>query len=261
MGDGMAIEDERHQEGEEIVVRGDVEHHDAAQQLRKERLEDTIPHHEEGEVTAHIEVREQMNSRSSESTTTTAPISESTNDRRGTPLQQPPTSTTTVVHGIVMQTPIDAPIKDVQQLEQQQQLQQEFNSSSPIIYTITDKNYTLLHTDTWLINTYAPWCPHSLALVNIYPEIISTLYQNTSLKFSTHPSTYKFALVNAHTNSKTAALLEVRSYPSVKLIQAGNVWTMRGNLTKEGVVSFVGEGWRAEKWYNKLPPTWSIWFV
>ncbi|KAI9351282.1 hypothetical protein BDR26DRAFT_422634 [Obelidium mucronatum] len=131
---------------------------------------------------------------------------------------------------------------------------------------ITDANSTLLRSGNWLlaihgVGTY--WqCPHSVDLLRRWDmEIASVLKSNSSLQFHNN-SVYNIALIDGCENTRIAALLEVQAYPTVKLIQQGLVWTYREslNFTSESIVEFAADGWKQHMWYNKLPPTWSVWF-
>ncbi|KAJ3236231.1 hypothetical protein HDU81_011074 [Chytriomyces hyalinus] len=84
---------------------------------------------------------------------------------------------------------------------------------------------------------------------------------NKSLHYHNN-SAYRIATIDAAVNTRTAALLEVQAYPTIKLIQQGMVWTFRDsqNMTTSNIVRFASEDWKEYAWFNKLPTTWSVWF-
>ncbi|KAI9007710.1 hypothetical protein DFJ74DRAFT_688787 [Hyaloraphidium curvatum] len=70
----------------------------------------------------------------------------------------------------------------------------------------------------------------------------------------------RFARIDAVRNAELAAQLEVKAYPTVKLLQDGNIWTLSNiTLDAESVLYFAREGWRIAPFYNRMPrkPSWS----
>ncbi|KAI8607274.1 hypothetical protein BC830DRAFT_1175494 [Chytriomyces sp. MP71] len=132
------------------------------------------------------------------------------------------------------------------------------------VLALTDANMTLLTTGVWLIVIHAqPWCPYSAELMRRWTnEIAPALQGNASLQFHSNGSLYRIAELDATRNTKTAALLEVQAFPTVKLVQKGFVWTYRDslNFTTPSLVAFASDGWKDSAWYNRLPTTWSLWF-
>ncbi|KAJ3122029.1 thioredoxin- transmembrane protein 4 [Nowakowskiella sp. JEL0407] len=127
-------------------------------------------------------------------------------------------------------------------------------SASPDLF-LSESNYSVIENGTWLVQIYAPWCPFSQKLQQLWPEVVSNL--------SVYNSSYMFAKVNGPLNPKIASILEIRSYPSIKLIQDGNVWTYDHRNERYAsvgeIVYFVQTKWKLMLFYNRLPKTWSLW--
>ncbi|KAJ3080728.1 hypothetical protein HK102_002853 [Quaeritorhiza haematococci] len=161
-------------------------------------------------------------------------------------------------------------------------------------YEITDANYTLLAKGTWLVQLYAPWCPFSQKLQLIWADLSKTInpvsvhYANppptptptkAQRKQQGHPtSTIRLppllitptpkpvvylARIDATKNTKAAALLEIKGFPSIKLIVNSTIYTFSTpTLTLSTLLDFAHGGYRALPYYNRLPTplTHSIWY-
>ncbi|KAJ3405175.1 hypothetical protein HDU80_001792 [Chytriomyces hyalinus] len=132
-----------------------------------------------------------------------------------------------------------------------------------LVHVISDANASLLTSGVWLVAVHADsWCPFSNELLSRWDgEVAATLQNNKSLHYHNN-SAYRIATIDGAVNTRTAALLEVQAYPTVKLIQQGMVWTFREtqNMSTSKIVQFASEDWKEYAWFNKLPTTWSVWF-
>ncbi|KAI9204302.1 uncharacterized protein BJ171DRAFT_506904 [Polychytrium aggregatum] len=146
------------------------------------------------------------------------------------------------------------------------------------VHVITDSNYTELRNGDWLVLAYAPWCAFSQAILSHWhlhedqPE--SGLGASALRNLTLTNETLRFARVNAQENTRTAALLEIRQYPSIKLILNGtHVWTYSSfsssSLTDEGseaeyspamIELWVVKKWKQQHILNQLPQSYSIWY-
>ncbi|OUM65385.1 hypothetical protein PIROE2DRAFT_20331 [Piromyces sp. E2] len=63
----------------------------------------------------------------------------------------------------------------------------------------------------------------------------------------------KFAQINAYESIDVAALLEVKGFPTIKMLHKGNVVTYTNSTSHDRLVKFAIEDWMNQEWYNRLP--------
>lgn len=77
---------------------------------------------------------------------------------------------------------------------------------------------------------------------------------NAAATTETFSQTLQFGFISPSTNLDLTALLEPKSYPTVKLLLDGHAWTFSNrSLDRESIVRFAREGWRELGWFNKVP--------
>ncbi|KAI8924513.1 hypothetical protein BC831DRAFT_465376 [Entophlyctis helioformis] len=114
-----------------------------------------------------------------------------------------------------------------------------------------DANFTLLYNGTWVLQAYqGVGCPFSDKLQTIWPAIVQEGHVAND--------TIRFASLDAQQHRAATTVLEVKVFPTIKLIQNGSVFTYRGNLTKAAILDFIAKGYRDLRWYNRLPTTYSL---
>ncbi|RKO85221.1 hypothetical protein BDK51DRAFT_33891, partial [Blyttiomyces helicus] len=114
------------------------------------------------------------------------------------------------------------------------------------------RNHSVLASGAWLVQVYAPWCAHSQKLQAVWPDVVHRLHE--------YNTTLRYAKVDAAIESGLAALLEIKGYPTVKLISNGNVHTFRDPVSADALILFAAGGWKSQAWYSRLNPTWSFWY-
>ncbi|EGF79543.1 hypothetical protein BATDEDRAFT_35444 [Batrachochytrium dendrobatidis JAM81] len=138
----------------------------------------------------------------------------------------------------------------------------EFDESANFTYThlavhksapeiITDQNYTMLYNGSWVVQLYQKRrCSFSARLQLMWPYIIHTGLE--------HDHQLRFANVEIGQNPVAATVLEIKSLPTLKLIQNGRVFTYIGNMTLPSILTFVSNGTQTARWHNNLPLTYHI---
>jgi len=156
------------------------------------------------------------------------------------------------------------------------------------IEKITSNNYQKLINGTWLVQIYSPWCPYSLHFQRTWREVVKDVkhrsklisdgvksfeeeqkilnddksnkekeenYEELKIKKRDIIKNMKFAIVDANESIDVAALLEVKGFPTIKILHKGNVVTYTNSTSYERLIKFTMEDWMKKEWYNRLPKT------
>lgn len=114
--------------------------------------------------------------------------------------------------------------------------------------TLTKGNFSLINHGTWLIEFFAPWCPHCQEFAPYWHELIERV--DYMAEDSVNP--YVLARVNCDADSQLCSEQGVRAFPSAKLYKNGkmvmdNVF-QKTSRDIDKLEDFIKEG------YNALHP-------
>jgi len=114
-----------------------------------------------------------------------------------------------------------------------QQIQCEEHLSDVII--LKESNfYEETSQGSWLVEFYAPWCGHCKTLAPIYEKV------GTSLKGKVN-----VAKVDCTTEKALESDFSIRSYPTIYLIQGGEMRLFKSERTLENLVQFCENNWQS----------------
>ncbi|PVD20463.1 hypothetical protein C0Q70_18619 [Pomacea canaliculata] len=83
--------------------------------------------------------------------------------------------------------------------------------------------------DMWLVEFYAPWCGHCKKLEPVYREVAHELRN----------SPVKVGKVDCTRFTDLAAHFSIRGFPTIKFVKGNQVFTHRGDRSKEGILEFA----------------------
>ncbi|ORX60927.1 hypothetical protein BCR36DRAFT_272299 [Piromyces finnis] len=156
------------------------------------------------------------------------------------------------------------------------------------IERIDSTNYQKLYNGTWLVQIYSPWCPYSLHFQKTWKDVVKDVKKINELLLSGKMSLdenekkssestdnsivekdkkeeelkikkrliikdLKFAQINAYESVDVSALLEVKEFPTIKVLHKGNAVTYTNSTSYKKLVKFAVEDWMNQEWYNRLP--------
>ncbi|XP_071091730.1 protein disulfide-isomerase TMX3-like [Haliotis cracherodii] len=81
----------------------------------------------------------------------------------------------------------------------------------------------------WLVQFYAPWCGHCKKLEPIFHQVFREL-RSTPIRVGK---------IDATRFSSVSSEFDVRGFPTIKFFSGGNVYTHRGDRTKEDIIEFA----------------------
>jgi len=156
------------------------------------------------------------------------------------------------------------------------------------IEKIDSSNYHLLTNGTWLVQIYSPWCPYSIHFQHIWKGVVKDVKTITEhmlskdiplekeqksiekdnnkenekkedeeliIKKRNIMKNLRFAQIDAYESIDVAALLEVKGFPTIKILHKGNVVTYTNSTSHKRLVNFAIDDWMNQEWYNRLPKT------
>eukprot|EP00833_Pecoramyces_ruminatium_P002561 jgi/Orpsp1_1/1176593/evm.model.c7180000058238.1 len=153
------------------------------------------------------------------------------------------------------------------------------------IEKIDSNNYQKLTNGTWLVQIYSPWCPYSFHFQRTWRKVVKDVKHINKLILTDEISfedekhmdieenkdlenkdkikennsydlkivkreiikNLKFAVINANDSIDVAALLEVKGFPTIKMLHKGNVVTYTNSTSYDRLVKFAIEDWMKQE--------------
>lgn len=101
------------------------------------------------------------------------------------------------------------------------------------VITLTESNFNQTSSGTWFIKFYAPWCGHCQSLAPIWDELAVVVGESVSI-----------AKLDATVESNIASVFEVAGYPTLRLLDSGNVYDFSGKRDIESLKEFALGGFK-----------------
>jgi len=119
------------------------------------------------------------------------------------------------------------------------------SESTSSVITLTDENFehdtqaaTGATTGDWLIEFYAPWCPHCTRLQPVFEKVADEL-----------KSVINVAKLDVDVNPLTANRLQIQSLPTIKFFRHGKMYTLSSGKPRsiQSLVEFAQGGYLTEE--------------
>ncbi|KAJ3055640.1 hypothetical protein HK097_009839 [Rhizophlyctis rosea] len=137
-----------------------------------------------------------------------------------------------------------------------------------------------LRDGNWLVQIYSPYCRHSRRLSPTWTQATYLIHNSLTKHYSSSTANdtssesssettpkpnvilpLNFAKIDATVAPNLASLLEVKGYPSVKLITNQTIYTLHSSATLNNLIHFtINGGYLNNTWYNRMPSSFSIWY-